>query len=73
MELQSSPFNLTGHPAMTVPVGLGSDGLPLAVQVIGRTFEEPMVFRVGRAIETSSGWDRVRYPFSKPASLSDTL
>ena len=71
--LQSSPFNLTGHPAMTVPVGLGTDGLPLAVQVIGRPFEEPMVFRVGRAIETSSGWDRVRHPFSKPASLADTL
>ena len=60
--LQSSPFNLTGHPAMTVPVGLGTDGLPLAVQVIGGPFDEPTVFRVGRAIETLSGWDRVPLP-----------
>ena len=60
--LQSSPFNLTGHPAMTVPVGLGADGLPLAVQVIGRPFDEATVFRVGRAIETLSGWDQVRLP-----------
>lgn len=60
--LQSSPFNLTGHPAMTVPVGLGTDGLPLAVQVIGRPFDEPMVFRIGRAIETLTGWDRVPLP-----------
>ena len=65
--LQSSPFNLTGHPAMTVPVGLGTDGLPLAVQVIGRPFDEATVFRVGRAIETLSGWDRVQLP-SLPGS-----
>ena len=60
--LQASPFNLTGHPAMTVPVGVGSDGLPLAVQVVGRPFDEPTVFRIGRAIETLSGWDQVRLP-----------
>ena len=60
--LQSSPFNVTGHPAMTVPVGLGADGLPLAVQVIGRAFDEPTVFRIGRAIETLSGWDQVPLP-----------
>ena len=47
---------------MSVPVGLGTDGLPLAVQVIGRPFDEPTVFRVGRPIEDLSGWDRVRLP-----------
>ena len=66
--LQSSPFNLTGHPAMTVPVGVGADGLPLAVQVVGRAFDEPTVFRIGRAIETLSGWDRVGLP-----SLPETV
>ena len=60
--LQSSPFNLTGHPAMSVPVGLGTDGLPLAVQVVGRPFDEPTVFRICRAIEALSGWDSVRLP-----------
>ena len=60
--LQSSPFNLTGHPAMSVPVGLGADGLPLAVQVIGRAFDEATVLRVGRAIERLSGWERVDLP-----------
>ena len=60
--LQSSPFNLTGHPAMSVPVGLGADGLPLAVQVIGRAFDEATVLRVGRAIERLSGWERVGLP-----------
>ena len=60
--LQSSPFNLTGHPAMSVPVGLGGDGLPLAVQIIGRAFDEATVLRVGRAIERLSGWELVDLP-----------
>ena len=54
---------------MTVPVGLGTDGLPLAVQVVGRPFDEPTVFRIGRAIETLSGWDKVRLP-SSPGGIS---
>jgi aspartyl-tRNA(Asn)/glutamyl-tRNA(Gln) amidotransferase subunit A len=60
--LQASPFNVTGHPALSVPVGLGRDGLPLAVQVVGRPFDEAGVLRVGRAIERVSGWDAVPLP-----------
>ncbi len=60
--MQTIPFNVTGHPAMSVPVGLGSDGLPLGVQVVGRAFDEAMVFRVGRAIEVLSGWESVALP-----------
>lgn len=60
--LQSSTFNVTGHPAMSVPIGLGRDGLPLAVQVVGRAFAEATVLRVGRALEKATGWDRVPLP-----------
>lgn len=60
--LQASPFNLTGHPAMSVPVGLAKDGMPLAVQVVGRRFDEAMVLRIGRAVERLSGWDRIPLP-----------
>ena len=60
--MQTIPFNVTGHPAMSVPVGLGPTGLPLAVQVVGRPFDEPTVFRVSRAIEALSGWDAVAQP-----------
>jgi aspartyl-tRNA(Asn)/glutamyl-tRNA(Gln) amidotransferase subunit A len=60
--MQTIPFNVTGHPAMSVPVGLGAGGLPLSVQVVGRPFDEETVFRVGRAIETLSGWETVRFP-----------
>ncbi|MBN8898075.1 MAG: amidase, partial [Rhodospirillales bacterium] len=59
--MQTIPFNVTGHPAMSVPVAL-SDGLPIGVQVVGRPFDEATVFRVGRAIETLSGWESVPLP-----------
>jgi aspartyl-tRNA(Asn)/glutamyl-tRNA(Gln) amidotransferase subunit A len=60
--MQTIPFNVTGHPAMSVPVGLASDGLPVGVQITGRAFDEAMVFRVGRAIEVLSGWESVALP-----------
>jgi aspartyl-tRNA(Asn)/glutamyl-tRNA(Gln) amidotransferase subunit A len=60
--LQASPFNVSGHPALSVPIGLGRDGLPLAVQVVGRPFDEAGVLRVGSAIERMSGWGAVPLP-----------
>lgn len=64
--MQTIPFNVTGHPAMSVPVGLAGNRLPLSVQVVGRPFDEAMVLRVGRAIEQLSGWQSVPLP-SHPA------
>jgi aspartyl-tRNA(Asn)/glutamyl-tRNA(Gln) amidotransferase subunit A len=60
--MQTIPFNVTGHPAMSVPVGIASDGLPIGVQVAGRPFDEAMVFRVCRAVEVLSGWENVALP-----------
>lgn len=44
-------FNMTGHPAITVPVGLHSKGLPMGVQVVARHFAEEMLFTVAGQIE----------------------
>ena len=60
--MQTIPFNVTGHPAMSVPVGLAPNGLPIGVQVVGRAFQEAAVFRIGRAIERLSGWENVALP-----------
>jgi aspartyl-tRNA(Asn)/glutamyl-tRNA(Gln) amidotransferase subunit A len=60
--MQTIPFNVTGHPAMSVPVGVASDGLPIGVQIVGRPFDEAMVFRVCRAVEVLSGWENVALP-----------
>jgi aspartyl-tRNA(Asn)/glutamyl-tRNA(Gln) amidotransferase subunit A len=60
--MQTIPFNVTGHPAMSVPIGLAPNRLPLSVQVAGRPFDEAMVLRVGRAIERLSAWESVALP-----------
>jgi aspartyl-tRNA(Asn)/glutamyl-tRNA(Gln) amidotransferase subunit A len=48
------PGNLAGLPGISVPAGLGEDGLPLGLQVIGRAFDEETVLKVARAIERAA-------------------
>lgn len=50
MSANTTPFNITHHPALSVPCGT-LDGLPVGLQIIGRHFDEAVLFRVGRAIE----------------------
>jgi amidase len=49
-------WNVTGNPAASVPAGLGSDGLPLAVQLVGRIGDEPTVLRVAAQLERTRPW-----------------
>ncbi len=49
------PSNLAGHPAMSVPFGVGDDGLPVGVQVLAPALGEVPMFRVARAIEQAAG------------------
>jgi aspartyl-tRNA(Asn)/glutamyl-tRNA(Gln) amidotransferase subunit A len=48
--------NLAGLPAISVPAGLSSEGLPLGLQVIGRSFDEQTLLNVGMAIENAAGF-----------------
>jgi aspartyl-tRNA(Asn)/glutamyl-tRNA(Gln) amidotransferase subunit A len=54
------PFNLTGNPAVSLPVGLASDGLPLAVQLVARPGEDARLLRVAAALERARPWARLR-------------
>lgn len=47
------PTNLAGHPGMSVPFGTGAHGLPVGVQVLAGTLQEPVMFRVAAALERS--------------------
>ena len=48
------PFNnIAQCPALSVPSGFSRDGLPTAIQIIGHRFDDPMVFRIGAAVEAS--------------------
>jgi aspartyl-tRNA(Asn)/glutamyl-tRNA(Gln) amidotransferase subunit A len=56
-DLYTIPTNLAGHPGMSVPFGT-SEGLPVGVQVLAGTRGEPMMFRVGAALERAMGAGR---------------
>lgn len=57
----TSPFNLTGQPALTIPCGFSSAGLPLALQIIGMPFEEVTILRIGHAFESNTSW-HIQHP-----------
>jgi aspartyl-tRNA(Asn)/glutamyl-tRNA(Gln) amidotransferase subunit A len=57
------PFSATGHPALTVPVGLSADSLPIGVQLVARHHGETRLFRVGAAIEAAASMPPSPYRF----------
>jgi len=50
------PVNLAGLPGISVPVGLSSNGLPLGLQLIGRTFDEETLLRTAGVLEEAAGF-----------------
>jgi len=56
------PFNLTGHPALSLPSGFGTDGLPTAVQIVGKWGAEADVLRLGALLEQAHPWAQHRPP-----------
>jgi aspartyl-tRNA(Asn)/glutamyl-tRNA(Gln) amidotransferase subunit A len=51
-----APFNMTGLPALALPCGFSTDGLPLSLQIAGRPFDEATVLRVGHTYEQATDW-----------------
>jgi aspartyl-tRNA(Asn)/glutamyl-tRNA(Gln) amidotransferase subunit A len=50
------PFNLTGQPAASVPVGFTGDGLPVGLQIVGRRHAERTVLAASAAFEAAAPW-----------------
>jgi aspartyl-tRNA(Asn)/glutamyl-tRNA(Gln) amidotransferase subunit A len=50
------PFNVTGQPAATLPCGFASDGLPVALQFVGRWRDDATVLRAAAAWESLAPW-----------------
>jgi amidase len=61
-------FNVTGQPAIAVPAGFGSDGLPLSVQLVGRIGAEDVLYSLAGQIEEAAPWADRRPPIGAPAS-----
>lgn len=51
----TAPFDVTGHPAMTLPCGM-SDGLPVGLMLIAKNFDEMTIYRAAHAFEQGTDW-----------------
>ena len=52
----TAPFDMTGSPALTMPAGLTKTGMPVAIQFVGRHFEEDVLVRAGHAYQRETDW-----------------
>jgi aspartyl-tRNA(Asn)/glutamyl-tRNA(Gln) amidotransferase subunit A len=55
------PFNLTGHPALSMPAGLSTQGLPIGLQLVGRWHEDDFLLDAAQRLEAATP---LRPPFS---------
>jgi amidase len=58
------PWNHLGNPAMSVPAGLAADGMPLAVQIVGRPGDEATLLSLAAQLEAERPWAEERPPLS---------
>jgi Asp-tRNA(Asn)/Glu-tRNA(Gln) amidotransferase A subunit family amidase len=56
------PFNMTGQPAASLPVGFSASGLPVGLQLVGRRHDEATLFRLAAAFEEAFPWQAQRPP-----------
>ncbi len=52
----TSPFNATGHPAISIPCGK-SNGLPVGLMLVGKSFDEATLYRAAAAFEKNVDWE----------------
>jgi aspartyl-tRNA(Asn)/glutamyl-tRNA(Gln) amidotransferase subunit A len=52
------PANLAGVPGLAFPAGFDGQGLPIGMQLMGRHFEEPTLFRLAHAFQLATGWHK---------------
>lgn len=58
------PFNITGHPAISLPAGIDGLGLPVGIQIVGRRLSEPWLLGASRHLERSAPWPKIAPPFT---------
>ncbi len=57
MSANTAPFNLTGHPALSIPCAI-SDARPIGLQIVGRHGDEATIYRLAHAFEQAVDWQR---------------
>lgn len=58
----SVPFNVSGQPACSVPIGLDANRLPVGVQIVGKWGDEALVLQLAAEIEAAAPWIQRRPP-----------
>ena len=58
----TAPMNFSGHPSITLPNGFAANGLPLAMQIVGRHGDEATIVGAAGAYETATDWHKQRPP-----------
>ncbi|MEL6261823.1 MAG: amidase family protein [Cyanobacteria bacterium J06626_6] len=49
------PFNLSGHPAVVIPVGKTPEGLPVGLQIVGKRWQEMELIAIAQSIDSVVG------------------
>ena len=55
----TAPFNISGMPAVSIPVGVSTDGLPIGLQVVTRRHDEELVLGCGAVAEANRPWPKL--------------
>jgi amidase len=58
MLVNTQQFDITGHPAMSLPCGRSGE-LPVGTMLVGRHYEEAMIYRAAHAFEVSGAWQEM--------------
>jgi aspartyl-tRNA(Asn)/glutamyl-tRNA(Gln) amidotransferase subunit A len=61
------PFNLSQHPACSVPCGFARNGLPVGLQIVGRMYDDATVLRAAFAYEQAQAWRKMHAPVGQAA------
>ncbi len=69
----TTPFNVTGGPALAQCIGFSRSGLPLSMQIVGRPFDDSTVLRVAHAFESATPWRSRRPQLDPKAEVSTGL
>lgn len=58
----TAPFDLSGHPTLTLPGGMSADGVPVGFQIVGKAFDEGLILAAGHAYQQRTDWHSRRPP-----------
>ncbi|MGE5151998.1 MAG: amidase, partial [Rhodospirillaceae bacterium] len=58
----TAPFDMSGHPTLTLPGGMTSEGMPVGFQIVGSAFAEAAILSAGHAYQQATDWHLRRPP-----------